>query len=459
MRMLTCGRLCAAFVSLVTLSMGTVLAAPAVAETAPPTPIQLFNGLRFCATDVDSPTYLSGRHGVVIQGLSPDTPDSGTLTENFQFWPVGDPAQTNTLSRQFVTPGWEAAVTIPAGDLVDGQTYAWRAQAERAGSVSAWSAPCYFTVDNTSPSKPPTITSSNYSQEGWNQGGEAIQVTFGADGVSDVEGYVYSWDGTFPVLGTNIGPYGIPQPTDPYTQTGPYVRASTLGGSTTLKLIPPRGSGRMTLTVASLDRARNRSSQATFEFLVESTAPAIKQLDPSPEFGKQATFLLQPDPGLQAASPVVGYTVRFIGRTERTINVEASASGIGKLQVTLDGNMGNHMLVTSQSASGWVSDATFWGQPFDTTPIVGSDTYAENQSSGGVGVPGTFTFTPKVKHVVSYTYSIDYGQTFITVDANDEGVAKINWTPDQSGFYDLMVYATTKDGLETAQYDYFFLVN
>ncbi|MFD0856086.1 hypothetical protein ACFQ07_27860 [Actinomadura adrarensis] len=60
---------------------------------------------------------------------------------------------------------------------------------------------------------------------------------------------------------------------------------------------------------------------------------------------------------------------------------------------------------------------------------------------------------------MSYTYSFDFGQTFTTVNADDEGRAQINWTPDHSGFYDLMVYATTKDGLETAQYDYFFLVN
>jgi len=33
------------------------------------------------------------------------------------------------------------------------------------------------------------------------------------------------------------------------------------------------------------------------------------------------------------------------------------------------------------------------------------------------------------------------------------------FTPDQSGFYDLNVYATTKDGLALTPYDYFFTVN
>jgi hypothetical protein len=43
--------------------------------------------------------------------------------------------------------------------------------------------------------------------------------------------------------------------------------------------------------------------------------------------------------------------------------------------------------------------------------------------------------------------------------AGGDGVAQISFTPDQSGFYDLEVYATTRDGLELTPYDYFFIVN
>ncbi|WP_460356597.1 hypothetical protein [Actinoallomurus acanthiterrae] len=343
--------------------------------------------------------------------------------------------------------------------MSDGQTYAWQAQAVGEGDPSAWSAPCYFTVDNTRPSNPPTISSSNYSQDGLNQGGAPVQVTLGSNGVSDVAGYVFSWVGTLPVAGgANIGSHGIPEPIDPYTNTAYFARASTLGGSTTLSLIPPTGAGPMTLTVASLDRAYNESSEATYRISVKSTAPTIKQLDPNPEFGEQTEFLLQPDPGLQAASPVVGYTVRFSGQTDQTINVKASADGTGTVRVTLDGSMEDSMFVTSKSSDGWVSDSTFWNHTFDTTPTVSSDVYRENQSSGGVGVPSTFTFAPKVKHIVSYTYSFNYGQT-VTVDAGDDGAAKINWTPSQGGFYDLEVYATTRDGLQVTPYDYYFTVS
>jgi hypothetical protein len=448
-----------ALISLATLGLALVAAYPASAATAaPPTPIDLFNGYQSCSTGVNSPTYLWGGEGVKIEGLSQDTSDT-LLTEQFQVWPVSDPTQTTTLSNQYVVSGYEGSITVPAGDLSDGQTYAWQAQAVGTGGTSAWSAPCYFTVDDTRPSNPPTITSSNYPQGQLDQGGAPVQVTLGANGVSDVAGYVFSWTGTLPVAGVaNIGSYGIPQPVDPYTDTAHFARASTLGGSATVSLIPPYGAGPMTLTVASLDRAYNESSVATYTIFVKSTAPTIKQLAPNPQFGKQTEFLLQPNPGLQAASPVVGYTVHFYGQTQQTINVKASANGTAEVPVTLDGTTGDYMLVTSQSADDWVSDNAFWGDTIDTTPTVNSNVYQENQSSGGVGVPGTFTFTPKVKNIVSYTYSFNFGQT-VTVKAGGDGAAQISWTPDQSGFYDLEVYATTRDGLELAPYDYFFFVN
>lgn len=454
------GRFRATLVSLATLGLALAVASPATAATAaPPTPIDLFNAYQPCSTDVHSPNYLWGDHGVLIEGLSQDTSDT-LLTEQFQVWPVSDPTQTTTLSNPYVSSGFEGSVTVPADDLSDGQTYAWQAQAVGAGGTSAWSATCYFTVDDTAPSNPPTITSSNYPQGQLDQGGAPVQVTLGANGVSDVAGYVFSWTGTLPAAGVaNIGSYGIPQPVDPYTDTAYFARASTLGGSATVSLIPPYGAGPMTLTVASLDRAYNKSSVATYSIFVKSTAPTITQLVPNPQFGKQTEFHLQPNPGLQAASPVVSYTVHFYGQTQQTINVKASANGTAEVPVTLDDATGDDfMFATSKSADGWVSDNAFWGDTIDTTPTVSSNVYLENQSSGGVGVPGTFTFAPKVKNIVSYTYSFNFGQT-VTVNAGGDGVAQISWTPDQSGFCDLEVYATTRDGLQLAPYDYIFSVN
>jgi len=442
--------------------LGLVLTVPSpaiAAAVAPPTPIDLFNGYQACSQDVNSPVYLSaGISGVLIEGLSQDTSDV-LVSEQFQIWPVSNPAQITTLANQYVSSGFEGSVTVPAGDLSDGQAYAWQAQAEGSGGTSDWSAPCYFTVDNTAPSTPPTITSPNYPQGQSDQGGAPVQVTLGASGVSDVAGYVFSWTGDLPVAGVaNIGSYGIPQPVDPYTDTAHFARASTLGGSAAASLIPPYGAGPMTLTVASLDRAYNESAVATYQIFVKPTAPTITPLTPSPQFDKWTEFLLQPNPGVQAASRVVSYTVQFSGQTQQTISVMASHHGTAEVRFKLDGPTGDTMSVTSKSADGWVSDSAFWSYSIDTTPTVSSDVYLENQTSGGVGVPGTFTFTPKVKGITSYTYSINFGQA-VTVQAAHDGVAQITWTPDQSGFYDLEVYATTRDGLELTPYDYFFSVN
>lgn len=468
MRMSLGGRSRAVLVAIASLGLALAAAAPATAATTgPPTPVDLFNGDLSCSTNAASPTYVSavsgvqGEQGVILEGLSQDTnsSDSPFITEQFQVWPVSDPTQTTALSNTTVLPGFEGTVVVPPADLSDGQTYAWQVEAVAASGTSAFSAPCYFAVDNTPPANPPTIASANYPQGQVDQGGAPVQITLGANGVSDVQGYVFTWTQPLPVpVLAGIGAYGIPQPVDNYADTTHFALASTLGGSATVNLIPPPGSGPMTLTVASLDRALNESPAATYSFDVSSTAPTIRQLVPNPKFDQKTELQISPNPGLQAASRVVSYTVQFSGQTQQTFTVKASASGKAEVSVTLDGITGDVMIVSSTSADGWVSDNAFWSINFDTTPTVSSNVYLENESSGGVGIPGTFTFAPKVAHVVSYTYSFNSGPA-VTVKAGGNGVARISFTPDQSGFYDLNVYATTKNGLQLEPYDYFFIVN
>jgi hypothetical protein len=155
---------------------------------------------------------------------------------------------------------------------------------------------------------------------------------------------------------------------------------------------------------------------------------------------------------------VVSYTVQFYGGTDKTFTVKASADGSAEFGVPLDGSSGDFMVVTSTSADGWVSENTFWNYALDTSPTVSSDVYLENQTSGGVGVPGTFTFAPKVKGITSYTYAFSDG-TSGTVDAVGNGTAKVTWTPQQSGFNFVDVYGTTKDGIQLTDYFYIFFVN
>ncbi|MEU1932584.1 hypothetical protein ABZ516_35320 [Streptomyces sp. NPDC019826] len=440
---------------------GAATPANAVDGTLTP-PTHLFNEYRHCATDAQQPSYRWAREGLLVEGIPGVTEATGgaRVSVRYQVWPVADPSKITTVTRDHASPGFEAPATLPASAFVDGQSYAWQARTVVGDAVSDWSAPCYVTVDNSRPANAPSITSSNYEAETWNEGGEPVEFTLGANGVDDVEGFEFSWQQTLPVIGTSIGDHGIPQPVDPYADTKYFKRANTLGGSTTLSLLPPTGSGPMTLWVRSLDRAYNGSWIARYDFQVNSTAPTISPAVPEPEFGQLTEFTLSPDPELQAKSPVVSYSVKTIGSQEdRTFDVTARPDGTATVELTLDDLYSEHLQVSSRSSNGWVSDAAWWGISFDTTPDVSSVTYPENRSGGGIGVPGTFTFTPKVKDVVSFTYSFNNGDPEVTVPVGTDHTASIDWSPATDGWHDLTVYATTRSGLQLAPYDYFFTVN
>jgi hypothetical protein len=447
-------------------ALGLLLAAAAspasAASGTPTTPTQLFNGYRNCSTDADRPTYLGARDGLVVEGI-PGTTDPGgssQLAVRYQVWPVTAPAQTTTVTREHATSEFEAPGTLPAEALANGQSYAWRAQTVAGGAASDWSAACYVTIDNSGPASTPTISSPNYPPDVWNQGGEPVTFTLSAHGVDDVTGFEYSWNRDLPVIGTNIGAYGVPQPADPYEDTRYFKRADATGGSATLSLIPPNGAGLMTLTVRSLDRAFNGSASTSYTFMVRSTGPTITPAVPSPEFGKPTTFTFRPDPALQSTSPVVGYSVQISGAQggDKTVDVAAAADGTATMDLTMDGAYGERLQVTSKSANGWVSDGASWGIGYDTTSTVASEVYPENDSGGGVGVPGAFTFASKVGDVASYTYSFN-GDPEVTVAADDDNAASVEWTPSSDGSYELQVYATTRSGIQLAPYYYSFTVS
>ncbi|MFD9514673.1 hypothetical protein [Streptomyces mirabilis] len=444
------------------LSLAAAVSPASAAGGTPTTPTQLFNGNRSCSTDADRPTYLWAGNNVVVEGVprTTDTTDNSPVTVRYQVWPVTDPSQTRTVTHDRATPGFEATSLLPNEMLADGQTYAWRAQTVAGGAASDWSVPCYVTIDDTLPASTPTISSPNYPPNQWNQGGDPVKFTLNANGTDDVAGFQCSWTGSLEsIVLADIGDHGIPQPRDPYADPGHFIRADATGGSATVDLVPPYG-GAVTLWVRSLDRALNPSEATSYRFYVSPTPPTITPADPSPAFGDTTTFTLRPDAALQSKSPVVSYSVHTInGRDgDRTFDVPAAAGGTATTELTMDGITGEHVEVTSKSADGWVSDPASWDIDYDTTPTVASDVYPENGSGGGVGVPGTFTFTPKVKGIASYTYSFNT-EPEVTVAAGADGTANIDWAPSSDGSYDLQVYATTRSGIQLATYDYSFAVN
>lgn len=128
----------------------------------------------------------------------------------------------------------------------------------------------------------------------------------------------------------------------------------------------------MTLWVRSLDRTYNGSEIARYDFNVKSTAPSISPAVTEPEFGQPTEFTLLPDPGLQAKSPVVCYSVTTIGgQNDRTFDITARPDGTATMEFALDGLCGENLQVTSQSANGWVSEGAWWGVSYDTHRLLG----------------------------------------------------------------------------------------
>jgi hypothetical protein len=437
--------------SLAAIGLAVAAASPALADTATPiTPTQLITAGQACVTDQSAAQYFNTNDGLEIEaaaGLSDGNPVP--VSTEYQLWPVSDPADVSSWSLASV-PDYDNPFIVPSGDFTDGQTYAWDAASAADGETSAFSTPCYLIVDDTYPANPPTVTSSNYSSTGENQGGAPVQVTFSANGVSDVAGYAFNW------VGTASG-QEYTTPSDPDTDVAGAVRASTVGGSVTLNLIPPSAEWPLSLSVISLDRAGNPSPPTTYSFSVDGDAPTVALHGKLPTYGAANVYDLTPNAALEAQSPVVSYNVQVVGdpNGQQNYTVAANADGTATTQITLDSNYGEWVQVSSVSADGWTS--ALGDYQIVTTPTVSSDVYTENGTSGGVGVAGTFTFAPPVKDVASYSYSFDYGTTQTIVPAH-HGKAQLSWTPTASGSYDIEVYAILKDGTELYPYDYFFNV-
>jgi hypothetical protein len=117
-----------------------------------------------------------------------------------------------------------------------------------SGSWSSW---YDFTTDATAPNLAPAVDSTDYPAGTWSGGADqAGSFTLAAQGVSDVNSYLYGLDQNPP--------------------TGS-VAAGSLGGSATVTLTPATA-GPHTLYVQSLDRAGNKSPLASYAFYVGSAA-------------------------------------------------------------------------------------------------------------------------------------------------------------------------------------------
>jgi hypothetical protein len=203
----------------------------------PEVPTQLYAGGHPCANQAPFP-YLPNRQPTLAASFKDANPDD-TLTGSFVIWPIDSPDERTTINTTgYIRSGWVSAVTVPAGVVSDGGTYGWQSRLNDGTDTSDWSQTCYFSVDATPPASPPQVTSSNYPEDSYVDGGTPAHFTFTTN-ATDVIGYQYSWN-NYPGVDCLIsyGDYGVPTASDPL-KAPDVVPADGLGGSATVDLSPP----------------------------------------------------------------------------------------------------------------------------------------------------------------------------------------------------------------------------
>ncbi|MET8083592.1 hypothetical protein [Micromonospora sp. NPDC005237] len=343
------------------------------------------------------------------------------LTATFALWPVDDPAARIERTGNG-SDGNRTGVLFPRDTLTHDRVYAWQVRAADSRANGEWSSLCYFRTDFHGPATAPIVSSTDFPADlSWHPALPG-QFTFDAGAAADAIAFRYRLDGGVEAT----------------------VSADRPGGTATVTITP--NAGPRSLTVVSVDAAGNRSPEARYEFRASDVAPVVT--GNLTEIGAPATFSVQPGmPG------VVRYRFQLDGDPEQT--VEAAADGTASLTVT-DTRGGNRTLsVTSVTADGVTATAvrTF---RLSTAPKVTATVYAQGATSGGQGVPGVFTFTPRQPGVVSYRYR--FGTQTSTVTAAADGSASVTWAPTKAGFTSLTVWSVNRDGVQSESTSFVFFV-
>ncbi|MCW3840505.1 hypothetical protein ONA70_10400 [Micromonospora yasonensis] len=404
---------------------------------------QMYNGGRLCATAAPYPALSAFADQLQVSGSDPDLQQHATLGYEFALWPVDDPSHRTEISVPDGSAGMFGTGTVLAGVLVDGRSYSWQARVSDGLATSAWSKVCTFVVDKTFPSRP-QISSANYPKADtgqWTPVGVPGEFTFSAGGDTDVIGFAYQWyNRSGGVQGCQVVAGGRFDCEDPATSDR-VVKADVPGGTVTVPIIPPNPFTN-TLYVQSVDRAGNTSAAVGYEMRVPSTEPTIKAIG-TPEWGKPLTLKFTPVPGMPG---VTKYEYRLNNGEPQFVT--AGEDGTATISFITDSASGHSVSARSYSANGWISTEGNWSFAFDPGPGVTSDVYlSDGEPHGGVGVPGTFIFSPPVgwSEVGYYRYSFN-GEDFFDVPAGPDGRASVTWTPETSGGVGLDVFVIRPDG-------------
>ncbi|MFI6234987.1 hypothetical protein ACIBD9_15615 [Micromonospora sp. NPDC050784] len=414
----------------------TLTAAPAAAndvryalsvgDNQPPgVPTELQTSGEPCTTA--EPYQLWQNDDLVLSAIlhDPDVDVNGgtdRLTATFALWPVDEPAARVERFGFNGREGDRESALFERETLTHDRVYAWQVRATDSQATGEWSGLCYLRTDFQGPEVAPVVTSTDFPVEGWHPALPG-QFTFDAAATPDAVGFRYE------LLGGD-GVHTVP--------------ADQPGGSATVTLRPTAGP--RTLVVWSLDAAGNRSPEARYEFRASDVAPIVTGR--LTEIGVPTTFTVQPQ-----MAGVVRYRFQLDGDPEQT--VEAAADGTAALTVTATRGGNRTLSVTSVTADG-VTATTTSTFVLSTTPKITATVYRQGGTSGGPGVPGVFTFTPRQPDVVSYRYSFNTATS--TVAAAADGTASVTWTPTKAGLTMLSVWSIDRNGIQSTSASFIFFV-
>nr|CEL21792.1 Beta-galactosidase [Kibdelosporangium sp. MJ126-NF4]CTQ92572.1 Beta-galactosidase (EC 3.2.1.23) [Kibdelosporangium sp. MJ126-NF4] len=181
-------------------------------------------------------------------------PDADMVDANWQIAVDGAAGNTGWLG-QMQSSGAFHSWNIPLGDK-NGKRIDWAVMGGDGRAASGWaSSNRPFVVDRVGVTKQPTVTGVLYQEDNRWHGGVGVPGTFvfGANGVDDIDHYLYSWEDP-------NGGQGVPSTK---------VNADRLGGNASVQ-ITPTVDGPRDLYVQSVDRAGHRGPVRVYRIYVRA---------------------------------------------------------------------------------------------------------------------------------------------------------------------------------------------
>ncbi|MDG4820727.1 hypothetical protein O7635_02535 [Asanoa sp. WMMD1127] len=274
----------------------------------------------------------------------------------------------------------------------------------------------------------PVVVSTDYpANESVGQPGQPGRFTF-KPGRGDVAEYRYALDGN-PAQMVAAGPDG---------------RATVD--------ITPAHSGYNTLTVTSVAADGTTSAERRYSFQVRD--PYVRVSSDYYEWvargglGSVAEFRFDVE-----LADVSAFEYQVNGGPWHSVERSSTTT----VSVTLDRNGENLLSVRGRTAAGTHTAQTDYPFLVGTAPLVSSNTYRPSGATGGVGVPGEFTFVQGCPGVVEFEYSDNDVEPTI-VPADGQGRATITYTPETSSSHTMRVRGRTTDGVWSDLTEYYFYV-